>query len=126
MQYEKDILKWLNGELSETELKEFQKTEDYSNLSPIMDKMAMFKKPGFNPQEGLEQFNALKENKEKTIPLKPWKRAMAIAAMIALLITSSFFIFDNDTITVDTQLAETSNFVLPVSSGRKWVTSTSQ
>lgn len=112
MQDKESILKWLNNDLSEAELKEFSKTEDYTALAAIIEKARGFKKPDFNAEEALAEFNAMKKPKGRVVRFNPVKRWLAVAASVILLISLSLLFFDTNKV-IRTDFAETVSVELP-------------
>jgi ferric-dicitrate binding protein FerR (iron transport regulator) len=113
MQHEKEILKWLDGTITDSELEELRNTPEFKDLEPIIKNTSNFKKPSFNTEENLEAFHKLKEKQtKKVVSINSWKKYVAIAASLVLIV-SMYFIFSNTATTVHTQLAETTNFNLP-------------
>ena len=114
MKDEKKIAKWLNGELSNQEIDELKKSEDALVLEKIAHYSSHLQAPAIDAQAALERFNQLKlEKKEpKVIPLN-YKMFFKIAAAIALLFSSSYFLFFNNDTTFKTSIAQTQSFELP-------------
>lgn len=112
MQHEKEILKWVDGSITEAELSELRKTSEFKTLEPMLKRMDNFKKPSLNVNEALENFNKLKQPKSKVVAINPWKKYISIAASI-LLLASLFFAFYNFNTVVTTQYAENTVFHLP-------------
>ena len=112
MQHEDNILKWLDGSITDAQFAALRKTEEYASLAPIIERTALFKKPSINVEDALQKFNALKKPKTKVVKMAPWKQWSAIAASF-VLIASVFFVFSNNTITISTDYAETTDFLLP-------------
>tara|TARA_R110002050_G_scaffold196426_2_gene331336 strand:+ start:28589 stop:29488 length:900 start_codon:yes stop_codon:yes gene_type:complete len=112
MQHEKEILKWIDGTITDSELTELRKTPEYGSLEPIIKNTANFKKPSFDVEQALAGFNRLKQPKAKVVSFGAWKKYGAIAASI-LVLASLYFVFSNSNITVSTPYAETAAFILP-------------
>ena len=112
MQHEKEILKWIDGTITDSELAELRKTPEYAQLKPIIEKTSNFKKPDFNVEQALEGFTKLKQPKNKVVTLTSWKKYTSIAAAIILMV-SLYFVFANTNTTVNTDYAETTIFNLP-------------
>ncbi len=112
MQNKETILKWLNNDLTEAELKEFSKTEDYTALVAVIERTKGFKKPEFNAEEALAEFNTMKKPKTKIVRLNPVKRWLAVASSVILLISLSLLFFDTNKV-IRTDFAETISVELP-------------
>lgn len=112
MRHEKEILKWIEGTITDAELIELRKTPEYASLEPIIKNTSNFKKPSFDIEKGLEGFTKLKQAKVSVVMFSTWKKYVAIAASI-VFIASLYLIFSNSNTTVSTPYAETTNFMLP-------------
>tara|TARA_R110000868_G_scaffold209275_4_gene458958 strand:- start:610 stop:1509 length:900 start_codon:yes stop_codon:yes gene_type:complete len=112
MQHEKEILKWIDGTITDSELAELRKTPEYASLAPIIEKTSNFKKPAFNVEQALEGFNRLKQPKIKVVSFNSWKKYASIAAAVVVF-ASLYFVFSVSNTTVSTQYAETAIFNLP-------------
>lgn len=114
MKDEKKILEWINGELTQQEIEDLKKSED----SLVLEKIAHYSKhlqpPVIDAQEALDSFNQKKSEKKrpKVINLN-YKNFFKVAAAIALLFTSSYFLFFNSDSTFETAIAQTQSFELP-------------
>lgn len=114
MKDEKKILEWINGELSQQEIEGLKKSED----SLVLEKIAHYSKhlqpPVIDAQEALDSFNQkkLEKKRPKVIDLN-YKNFFKVAAAIALLFTSSYFLFFNSDSTFETAIAQTQSFELP-------------
>jgi len=105
------LARWLNNELTKSELDDFKKSEDYRLFQKIADKSTQFKVPSFNEDKVLEQIQIkLKERKTKVRKLVPtW--VYATAAAVLVVVGFSFFLNQNISLSASTgqQLA----YVLP-------------
>ncbi len=114
MKNEKEILKWLNGELSDQEIENLKRAEGTNTLEKIAHYSAQLQTPKINPAEALAAFNARskakKEIKVRSLNLKTFYR---VAAILIVLLTSAYFLFYNATTTYETQIAQTKTFHLP-------------
>ncbi|QLE00407.1 FecR domain-containing protein [Galbibacter sp. BG1] len=110
MQNEDNILKWLNGDMSEGELQEFKNTEDYKALQPIIAETKKIKQPKLDVEESLAK---LKTRQSKKIASKtPWMKIAAVAILF-LLAGSLLFYFSGSTTVITTNIAETTTVELP-------------
>jgi transmembrane sensor len=114
MKNEKEILKWLNGELSDQEIENLKRAEGTDTLEKIAHYSAQLQTPKIDPAEALAAFNARskakKETKVRSLNLKTFYR---VAAILIVLLTSAYFLFYNATTTYETQIAQTKKFHLP-------------
>jgi transmembrane sensor len=114
MKNEKEILKWLNGELSSQEIDDLKKSESFETLEKIAHYTSNLQTPKVDAHTALEQFKARskskKETKVRTLNFKMLYRA---AAILVLLLTSAYFLFYNTTTSFETQIAQTKTFRLP-------------
>ncbi|MDW3649394.1 MAG: FecR domain-containing protein [Bacteroidia bacterium] len=85
------LARWLNGELTDEEQKEFEKSEDYHELSRLLKGTEMLQSPNFEGENVLKQIKQ-DRNRKDTKPqtalrsLRPLFYIGAAAAMIALLL----------------------------------------
>ncbi|CAM1370223.1 FecR family protein [Tenacibaculum xiamenense] len=84
------LQRWLNNELTEVELKEFQKTSDYAMCKRIMEVSAEFEKPEFNSDKVYQELNERMEKKKSKVVKLNWK--YIAAASVALIVGALFFI----------------------------------
>jgi transmembrane sensor len=114
MKNEKKILKWLEGELSSQEIEDLKNSEGFDTLEKIAHYASHIETPQVDAQKALETFKALpkskKEGKVRTLNYKAWFR---VAAILVVLLTSSYFLFFNNTVSYETQIAQTKTFNLP-------------
>lgn len=114
MKNEKEILKWLNGELSNQEIEDLKRAEGTDTLEKIAHYSAHLQTPEIDPVEALAAFNARsktkKDPKVKTLHSKTFYK---IAAVLIVLLSSTYFLFYNTTTTYKTQIAQTKTFHLP-------------
>lgn len=114
MKKEKEILKWLNGELSAKEIEDLKQSEDFKTIEKIAHYSAHLATPKVDAQKALA---ALKER--KLTKKEPKVRSLfvqnffKVAAVFAVLLTSAYFLFFNNTQTFETGIAQTKSFNLP-------------
>ncbi|MEH6408309.1 MAG: FecR family protein [Leeuwenhoekiella sp.] len=114
MNNENNILRWLNGEMTPDELEAFKSTQDYKNYVRIAEYSADMKAPVLNKEEALADFKKRIETKEKSKVIKPnFNLIYRIAAIVVVLLATSYFIFFNQSVTVKAQIAETTTTLLP-------------
>ncbi|MCR9227047.1 MAG: FecR family protein [Flavobacteriaceae bacterium] len=108
------LAKWLSGELSEDELREFKGSQEYASYQKLKDVSSRLAAPEFDADQALQR---LKEeyidNAPKVISLNPFKKFLRVAALIAVLLTGSYFYINTLDENVTTEFAERSEVVLP-------------
>jgi len=106
--------KWLAGELSNEDKKEFKKLDDYNLNLEILESAKYFKASHFS---SVKSYDHLKANlKEKSTPvrkLQSFKILYRIAALFVLGMTTYFFLFYNNLTTVKTLASQKTSFELP-------------
>lgn len=108
------LAKWLNNELSETELSEFKKSDAYATYMKILNASKQLEAPNFDADSAYENFkNAQDYQDVKVLPLRPFKSFLRVAAAIAILLTGSYFFVNSLDESYSTQLAERTEVVLP-------------
>ncbi|KAA5825079.1 DUF4974 domain-containing protein [Algibacter amylolyticus] len=114
MNKEQDILRWFNGELSAEEIKNLYPDEDFSVLEKTGFYAKQLEAPKVNAEQALADFKKRTFVKEapKVISLN-FKTFMKIAAVLVVLLTSSYFLFFNNVNSFETQIAQTETFNLP-------------
>ncbi len=114
MKNEKEILKWLNGELSSQEIEDLKQVEGMDTLEKIAHYSSHFQTPKVNPEEALAAFNARSKSKKETkVRTLNFRTLYRIAAVLVVLLTSAYFLFYNTPTTFETQIAQTKTFHLP-------------
>ena len=108
------LAKWLNNELTEAELAEFENSDEHAAYKRIVAASNTLKSPDFNADEALE---ALKNRRSltntKVIQLNPFKKFLRVAAALVILLTGTYFYVNSLDATVTTQYAENKEIVLP-------------
>jgi ferric-dicitrate binding protein FerR (iron transport regulator) len=108
------LAKWLNNELSETELSEFKKSDEYASYMKIADASKKLEAPKFDVEKAYENFKDAQELEgTKVVPLRPFKPFLRVAAAIAILLTGSYFFLNSLDESFSTQLAERTEVQLP-------------
>ncbi|WP_034044352.1 FecR family protein [Wocania ichthyoenteri] len=114
MNKESDILKWFDGEISTIEIKKLYPDEDFS----VLEKAGFYSKqidaPKVDVQKALSDFKTrtFKKEEPKVIPLN-FQSFLKIAAILVVMLTSSYFLFFNNTKSYSTEIAQTETFKLP-------------
>ena len=108
------LAKWLSGELSGEELREFENSEEFASYLKLKDVSSKLMAPDFDSEKALLR---LKDehiaNAPKVISLSPFKKFLRVAAVIAVLLTGSYFYMNTLNEKVSTEFAERSEVVLP-------------
>ncbi|MTE27840.1 FecR family protein [Winogradskyella ouciana] len=114
MNKDNDILKWFNGEISTEEIKAMYPNEDFSTLDKAAFYAKQFEVPQIDAEKALADFKtrSFKKDEPKVIPLN-YKTLLRVAAVLVLMLTSSYFLFFNATKSYSTDIAETTTFNLP-------------
>ena len=108
------LAKWLNNELTEAELAEFKKSDEYATYQRIIETSDTLQGPDFNTEEALLAVrNKRLLDESKVLQLNPFRRFMKVAAVAAVLIVGSYFYLNTLNETVSTQYAEHANVTLP-------------
>ena len=114
MQNEQTLLKWLNGELSEEEVKDLKKSEDFETLENIAFYTSQMQAPEVDAQEALAAFKDRRLSKKeiKVVALN-YKMVLRIAAVLVIMLASSYVLFFNNIKSFETHLAQTQTIILP-------------
>ncbi|QOG02110.1 FecR family protein [Flavobacterium sp. MDT1-60] len=117
MKNEKEILKWFNNELSGKEIEDLKQSEDLQTLEKINHYASQFETPKVDIHAALEAFevrnHSKKKQKVRTLNYKVFYR---VAAVLAIVLTSAYFLFFNNITSFQTQIAQTKSVTLPDSS----------
>ncbi len=108
------LAKWLNNELSEAELAEFEKTAEYATYKKILAVTDTMKAPDFDVEKALEDLrNKQPQKSGKVVQLNPMRKVLRVAAAIAVIFLVSYFYLNSLDETVTTQFAERTEVTLP-------------
>lgn len=114
MKNEKEILKWLNGDLSSQEIEDLKKSEGFETLEKIAHYASNMETPKVDAEAALDQFKARNKNKKETkVRSLNFKTLYKAAAVIIVLLTSAYFLFYTTSTSIETQIAQTKTFQLP-------------
>ena len=117
MNKEEYIRKWLSGELSEQELEEFRKTEEYLSLMKIEEGISSLKAPEFDAERGLKRFHEDKhEASSKQIQVNWMRPALRVAASVIVILGVYLLFFRTTEVEIVTSFAEKTELYLPDSS----------
>ena len=114
MNKENDILKWFDGEISTNEMKLRYPSEDFSKLEKMRFYSKQMSAPKIDAEKALEAFKqrSFIKKEPKVIALN-FKTFMKVAAILVIMLTSSYFVFFNNTKSFETQIAQTEILTLP-------------
>ena len=108
------IKKWLDNQLSEDELKEFQQLEGYDSYIKISETAQFFKAPNYDGSKAYHELQSLLERKKSGMRFLHIARPIAtIAAIFVVGIAIYSLFFMNKITTVDTLSGQISKVVLP-------------
>ncbi|WP_421805111.1 FecR family protein [Flagellimonas sp.] len=108
------LAKWLSGELSEQELREFEASEAYASFQKLKEASSGLQAPDFDVDQVLLRFKEEHMAKApKVITLNPFRKFLKVAAVIAILLTGSYFYINSLNEKVTTGFAERSEVILP-------------
>ena len=114
MDNEKYMQKWLDGSLSEEELRVFEQTQDYEAVNKLDNALQAFKAPEFAIQKELVRLNDSKKPRAKVVQMT-WihQPVLRIAAVVAMVILGYFLLFNNSLTTIETGMAQKTELNLP-------------
>jgi len=108
------LAKWLNNELTETELAEFKNSDEYASYQRILEASSTLEAPDFDIEEAFEALKNKRTLKEsKVVQLKPFKRFLRVAAAVTIIMVGSYFYLNTLSENISTQYAENKEVVLP-------------
>ncbi|MEM7185214.1 MAG: FecR domain-containing protein [Bacteroidota bacterium] len=111
MKKEDLIVKWLDNNLDESELKAFKELDASSAFLKIDEAARRFKAPDFDIEQG---YARLTQDRKAVRKMVPWRRIVSgIAAALMLSLGAYFFFFNNTTTTHLAMQAQKSEFFLP-------------
>lgn len=114
MKNEKEILKWLNNELSSKEIEDLKQSEDFETLEKIAHYASQLETPKVDANSALETFKSRNQSKKKTkVRSLNFKTFYRVAAVLVIMLTSSYFLFFNNIKSFETQIAQTKTITLP-------------
>ena len=113
MEEDYTLAKWLNGEMTEDELAEFQKSADY----PLYEKFASYsgqlRTPAFDEKKMLDEVLSAPKDDVKIIPIRNKRWLLKIAASLILFFGLSYAYLSLSTTTETALYASTTTFALP-------------
>ncbi|MCH3883801.1 FecR family protein [Tenacibaculum aquimarinum] len=115
MKNENDILKWLNRENSDEDLLRLKETEEFTTLEKIAHYSSQLDTPKVNVEEALKDLKLKTKNTTKKGKVVRFniKKLYKYAAILVVLLTTTYFLFSNSNTNFKTEFAQTKNFNLP-------------
>jgi ferric-dicitrate binding protein FerR (iron transport regulator) len=114
MKNEKKIIEWLNDDLSSQELDDLKKSEGFETLEKIAHYASHLESPTIDAPAALAAFKrrnlAKSETKVRTLN---FKTVFKVAAVLVVLLSSSYFLFFDSIQSYETGIAQTKTFRLP-------------
>jgi ferric-dicitrate binding protein FerR (iron transport regulator) len=108
------LAKWLNNELTEVELLEFKKSDEYSSYQRILEASSTLEAPDFDMENALAAVKNRRILQEtKVVQLNPYKRFLRVAAAVTVLMVGSYFYLNTLNENIATQYAENKEVILP-------------
>lgn len=108
------LAKWLNNQLTASELEEFKKSKEFASYQKIANASERLESPEFDMNEAWERLQTQRvQETPKVITLSPFKSFLKIAAVIAVLLTGAYFYINTLDETISTDLAENREITLP-------------
>jgi ferric-dicitrate binding protein FerR (iron transport regulator) len=114
MNKERDILKWFNKKLSKQEIQDLKQSEDFETIEKIAHYASQLEAPKVDVESALQAFKAKHHTKNVTkvinINFKSW---LKVAAVLTIMLATSYFLFFNNQKSFATQIAQTKTITLP-------------
>ncbi|AYN68956.1 FecR family protein [Euzebyella marina] len=108
------LAKWLNGELTPSELEEFKNSDQYATYVRILEASENLEGPDFDSDKALEAINNRKTLTEpRVVRLNPFKNFLRVAAVAAIIMFGAFLYLKTLDTTIDTGFAQNKELVLP-------------
>ena len=86
------LARWLNNELTEEELSDFKKSEDYVLFQKIADKSTLFSVPEFNEKQSFQNIQQKLKNQKTKVRKLVTNWVYGAAAAVLILFGLSYFI----------------------------------
>lgn len=114
MENENNILKWFDNELSKEQIQDLKQSENVETLEKIAFYAKQMQVPQVDAQKALAAFKERKLAKKepKVIPLN-FRAFLRIAAVLVVMLASSYFLFFNNNVSFETQIAQNETLTLP-------------
>jgi transmembrane sensor len=89
------IRKWLEGELSDAEKKQFEATEEYAKIDRLVKAVNNFKAPEYDPDKKYREFSENVFHKKETFSLyRKISPVLRIAAIFIFTLMIGYFVYD--------------------------------
>ncbi|MGZ2369594.1 FecR family protein [Ancylomarina sp. YFZ004] len=109
--------KYIAGTLTDAEMDAFKISEDYKQISRLLNAVQAFKAPDYNVEGEIQLLSGnLKHRKKNGSFRKQWKPLWGVAATILLIIAFGYMQFNNSNDTGEMLFADKAEFNLPDSS----------
>ena len=114
MDTEKLLQRWLVGDITPKELKEFEKLDDFKLNTEIIESAKSFKASQFSNVKSYDDFKKQLPKKEAPVfRLNAYKVLYRVAALLVVSFGIYFAFFSNNLVTVQTLASQKTNFELP-------------
>lgn len=114
MKKEKEILKWLEGTLSDKETEDLKQSEDFDTIEKIAHYATHIATPKVDAQQSLAALKNRKlSKKEPKVRSLNYNNFFKVAAIFIVALTAAYFLFYNTTQSFTTGIAQTKSFYLP-------------
>lgn len=114
MKHKNNILKWFNNELSKQEVSDLKQSEDTQTLEKVLHYSSFLQAPKVDAEKALLAFKeshaVKKEVKVRTLNFKVMYR---VAAVAVIMLSASYFMFFNNNVSFETEIAQTKTLALP-------------
>ncbi|MFS4417000.1 FecR family protein [Maribacter sp. 2307ULW6-5] len=108
------LAKWLSGELTDAEKREFEQSEAFATYQKIAQTSQRYQAPEFDAEKAWSQLQAGQKGKTpKVFSLHPFRNFLKIAAAIAVLMGGAYVYLNSLDHSINTSLAEQTEVVLP-------------
>ncbi len=108
------LKKWLLDELTDAELEDFKRSEDYELNVKMIEKVKHFDVPNDSSVKSYDDFRAdLKDKNTPVIQLNTYKMLFRIAGLFIIGVSVYFLFFFNNLTTVQTLASQNITFELP-------------
>ena len=108
------LAKWLNGELTEAELREFENSGEYESYRHLIEVTNALQAPDFDAEAALRELKSREElQRGKVVRMRSSRQLIRVAAAIAVLFAISYFYIGSLDERVSTDYAERSEVILP-------------
>jgi ferric-dicitrate binding protein FerR (iron transport regulator) len=108
------LAKWLNGDLSEEELKAFRESPEFETYRKIAEVSTRLQGPEFDVEQALEQSKeGRRPSGGKVVALGAYRHLWKIAAALVVLLGITYFFVNSPETSVQAGLAQRSEVVLP-------------